>query len=34
VTIPPGKAVVSATIDPDRKLPDKNRSNDSKRAPG
>jgi hypothetical protein len=32
VTISPGNAVVSATIDPDHKLPDKNRSNDSKQA--
>ncbi|HTK73393.1 MAG TPA: M1 family metallopeptidase [Croceibacterium sp.] len=33
VTIPSGKTVVSATVDPDRKLPDKDRSNDTKQAP-
>lgn len=29
VTVPPGKTVTRATIDPDRKLPDKDRFNDS-----
>jgi hypothetical protein len=33
VTIPAGKIVASATIDPDHKLPDKNRFNDSRKAP-
>jgi aminopeptidase N len=32
VTIPAGKAVAGATVDPDHKLPDKNRSNDSAKA--
>jgi len=34
VTIPAGKTVVRATVDPDHKLPDKNRFNDSRKAPG
>ena len=34
VTIPAGKAVASATIDPDHKLPDKNRFNDSAKPRG
>jgi hypothetical protein len=32
VTIPSGKTVTSATIDPDHQLPDKNRFNDSQKA--
>jgi hypothetical protein len=32
VTIPAGKTVVSATVDPDHKLPDKNRFNDSRKT--
>jgi aminopeptidase N len=32
VTVPPGKQVVSATIDPDHKLPDRNRANDTMNA--
>ena len=32
VAIPPGKKVVSATVDPDHKLPDKDRANDVKQA--
>jgi hypothetical protein len=33
VTLPAGKGVVGATIDPDHKLPDKDRRNDSRKAP-
>ena len=33
VTIPAGKTVAGATIDPDHKLPDKNRFNDSRKPP-
>jgi hypothetical protein len=33
VTIPAGKVVAGATVDPDHKLPDKNRFNDSRKAP-
>jgi aminopeptidase N len=34
VTVPPGRSVVSATVDPDHQLPDRNRANDSLTAPG
>ena len=33
VTLPAGKAVAGATVDPDHKLPDKNRFNDGRKAP-
>jgi hypothetical protein len=33
VIIPAGKTVVAATVDPDHKLPDKNRFNDSRKTP-
>jgi hypothetical protein len=33
VTIPAGKVVAGATVDPNHKLPDKNRFNDSRKAP-
>ena len=32
VIVPPGRRVVSATIDPDHKLPDKNRANNTLQA--
>ena len=34
VIVPPGRRVVSATVDPEHKLPDKNRANDTKKASG
>ncbi len=34
VIVPPGRRVASATIDPDHKLPDRNRANDTLKAAG